>query len=118
MLTATRGYKGAPAVLSNTEIHLANKKKKSIKASEWKWHRKRSSIEPIIGHAKHDHRMNRNYLKGEEGDKINAILSGYGFNIRELLRAILLWLFKDRFRGIITDFMSLMERFNRQYQPV
>lgn len=30
--------------------------------------------------------MNRNYLKGEEGDKINAILAGCDFNIRKLLR--------------------------------
>ena len=111
-----KGYKGAPAVLSNTEIHLANKKKKSMKASEWKWYRRRSSIEPIIGHVKHDHRMDRNYLKGEEGDKINAILAGCGFNIRKLLRAILLWLFKERFSGITTNLMTLIERLNRPFQ--
>ncbi|HTP64322.1 MAG TPA: IS5 family transposase, partial [Geobacteraceae bacterium] len=44
-----KGYKGVPTVLNNTEIHLANKKKKSMKASEWKWYRRRSGIEPIIG---------------------------------------------------------------------
>lgn len=113
-----KGYRGAPAVLSNTEIHLANKKKKSMKASEWKWYRRRSGIEPIIGHVKQDHRMDRNYLKGKEGDKINAILAGCGFNIRKLLRAILLWLFKERFRGITDDITALIERFNRLYQPV
>jgi transposase, IS5 family len=113
-----RGYKGVPAVLSNTEIHLANKKKKSMKASEWKWYRRRSGIEPIIGHAKQDHRMDRNYLKGKEGDRINAILSGCGFNIRKLIRAILLWLFKERFRGIFTDLTTLIDRFNRLYQTV
>jgi IS5 family transposase len=32
--------------------------------------------------------MDRNYLKGEEGDKINAILAGCGFNLRKLLRAM------------------------------
>jgi len=112
-----KGYKGVPTVLNNTEIHLANKKKKSMKASEWKWYRRRSGIEPIIGHAKQDHRMDRNYLKGEEGDKINAILAGCGFNIRKLIRAILLWLFKERFRGISADLMTLIERFNRLYQP-
>lgn len=112
-----KGYKGVPAVLNKTEVHLANKKKKSMKASEWKWYRRRSGIEPIIGHAKHDHRMDRNYLKGTEGDKINAILAGCGFNIRKLLRAILLWLFKERFRGITIDIMTLIERFSRLYQP-
>jgi len=112
-----KGYKGNPAVLGNTEIHLANKKKKTMKASEWKWYRRRSGIEPIIGHTKQDHRMDRNYLKGEEGDKINAILAGCGFNIRKLLRAILFWLFKERFRGINTDLVTLVERFSRQFQP-
>jgi len=113
-----KGYKGAPAILHNTEIHLANKKKKSMKASEWKWYRRRSGIEPIIGHTKQDHRMDRNYLKGEEGDKINAILAGCGFNIRKLLRAILLWLFKERFRGFTTNITTLMESLCFKYQPV
>ena len=113
-----RGYKGVPTVLNNTEIHLTNKKKKSMKASEWKWYRRRSGIEPIIGHAKQDHRMDRNYLRGEEGDRINAILAGCGFNIRKLLRAILLWLFKERFKGVFTNLITLIRRFNLLNQPV
>jgi hypothetical protein len=44
-----KGYKGAPAILNNTKVHLANKKKKSMKPSEWKWYRRRSGVEPIIG---------------------------------------------------------------------
>ena len=78
---------------------MTHKKKKCMKPSEWQWYRRRSAIEPIIGHVKRDHRMDRNYLKGEDGDKINAILAGCGFNIRKLLRAILLWLFKERIKG-------------------
>jgi hypothetical protein len=31
--------------------------------------RRRSAIEPVIGHAKSDHRMDRNYLKGSEGGR-------------------------------------------------
>jgi IS5 family transposase len=113
-----KGYKGNPAVLDKTEIHLANKKKKSMKASEWKWYRRRSSIEPIIGHTKQDHRMDRNYLKGEEGDKINAILAGCGFNIRKLLRAILLWLFKERFRNIASNWIALTRILEPKLQSV
>jgi hypothetical protein len=30
--------------------------------------------------------MNRNYLTGREGDKINAVLSAAGYNLRKLLR--------------------------------
>jgi len=113
-----KGYKGAPNVLNNTEVHLANKKKKSLKPSEWQWYKRRSAIEPVIGHAKSDHRMDRNYLKGKEGDKINAILAGCGFNIRKLLRAILLWLFKEQFRNIATNWIALTRILRNQLQPV
>ena len=47
----------------------------------------RSAVEPKIGHLKSDHRMDRNYLKGPEGDRINALLAGIGANIRKLLAA-------------------------------
>ncbi|HEY9502438.1 MAG TPA: IS5/IS1182 family transposase, partial [Pyrinomonadaceae bacterium] len=49
--------------------------------------KRRNAIEPVIGHEKQDHRLGRNYLKGKEGDRINALLSGCGFNLRKLLRA-------------------------------
>lgn len=112
-----KGYRGVPKEVENTEIHLAGRKKKSMTASEWKWYRRRSSIEPIIGHAKLDHRMDRNFLKGEVGDKINAILAGCGFNLRKLLRAILLFLFKERFKRGPVDWVTLLERFSQFYQP-
>jgi IS5 family transposase len=60
----------------------------------------------------------RNFLKGKEGDKINAILAGCGFNIRKLLRAILLWLFKERFRDILTDWTTLTRLLGQQFQTV
>lgn len=113
-----KGYRGNSTILNNTRIHVTHKKKKSMKPSEWQWYRRRSAIEPIIGHVKHDHRMDRNYLKGEEGDKINAILAGCGFNIRKLLRAILLWVFKERFRGVTNSFKTVLDTFGFRYQPV
>lgn len=48
----------------------------------------RSGIEPIIGHLKQDHRLDRNYLLGKLGDKINAVLAGCGFNLRKILNCI------------------------------
>jgi transposase, IS5 family len=58
--------------------------------------RRRAAIEPTIGHLKSDNRLNRNYLTGREGDKINAVLSAAGYNFRKLLRwlvfAPLFWL--------------------------
>ena len=37
--------------------------------------RRRSAIEPVVGHAKAEHRMGRNFLKGPHGDAANAVLA-------------------------------------------
>ncbi len=90
-----KGYKGNPKQIGDTAIHLASRRKSSMKPSEWRWFRRRSAIEPVIGHMKEDHRMDRNYLKGTDGDKMNAILAACGFNLRKLLRAFIWLLFKE-----------------------
>ena len=48
--------------------------------------KRRAAIEPVIGHTKHDHRMERNYLLGRAGDRINALLSGCAWNLKKLWR--------------------------------
>lgn len=48
--------------------------------------RKRSLVEPIIGHLKSDGYLGRNYLKGELGDKQNVMLTAVGYNFRLLLK--------------------------------
>ncbi len=61
------------------------------KRAKWALRRllkRRSSIEPTIGHLKSDNRLHRNHLKGQAGDKINAVLSAAGYNFRKLLAAI------------------------------
>ena len=90
-----KGYKGNPKQLGNTAVHLATRRKTSMKPSEWRWFKRRSAIEPVIGHLKQDHRLDRNYLKGTDGDQMNAILAACGFNLRKLLRALLWLLFKE-----------------------
>jgi IS5 family transposase len=47
--------------------------------------RRRSAIEPVIGHMKSEGHLDRNYLKGREGDAANAILSAVGYNFRLVL---------------------------------
>ena len=47
--------------------------------------RRRSAVEPLIGHLKDDHRMGRNHLAGSAGDAINPILAAVGYNFRRLL---------------------------------
>lgn len=74
------GYKG------DTEVHIVGTRKMNhMTRSVRKWLKRRNAIEPIFGHLKSDNRMSRNYLKGTDGDQINALLSGCGFNMRKLL---------------------------------
>lgn len=51
--------------------------------------KRRSAIEPVIGHLKHDHALGRNFLQGKQGDRINALLTACGFNLRKLYRCLL-----------------------------
>ena len=67
-------------VIKSGQKRLAPQIKKEMK--------RRSAIEPVIGHLKNDGHLGRNYLKGRLGGKINAILSGIGHNFRLLLRWI------------------------------
>jgi IS5 family transposase len=60
--------------------------------------RRRSAIEPEIGHMKMDGLLGRNYLKGMRGDAINALLCGAGHNLRKILariRALLCLLMRE-----------------------
>lgn len=47
--------------------------------------RRRSAIEPVIGHMKADGKLERHWLKGVHGDATNVILVAAGHNIRLLL---------------------------------
>jgi IS5 family transposase len=47
--------------------------------------RRRSAIEPVIGHLKAEGHLGRCYLKGRAGDAANAILSAVGYNFRRIL---------------------------------
>jgi transposase, IS5 family len=60
----------------------------SLTQEQRRWLKRRQAIEPVIGHTKHDHGMNRCWLKGSEGDALHAVLCAAGFNIRWLMRAI------------------------------
>src|SRR6202790_693011 len=48
--------------------------------------RRRSAVEPVIGHLKAEHRMGRNYLWYRRGDAANAVLAAVGYNFRRLIR--------------------------------
>ena len=48
--------------------------------------KRRAAVEPVIGHLKAEHRMGRNYRKGRDGDRANAVLAAAGYNFSLLLR--------------------------------
>ena len=81
------GYRGVDA--DNPGIAIKHRGKfKTLSAQERKLLRRRQAVEPIIGHLKSDHRMDRCPLKGELGDSVHAVLCAAGYNIRWLLRMI------------------------------
>ena len=79
-----RGFKGTTHHPEDVAVYVSGRKRltRTLKALL----RRRAAIEPVIGHLKHDHRMERNHLLGQEGDRINALLTGCGFNLRKLWR--------------------------------
>ena len=75
------GYEG-PA-----RIHICGRGVKRAEADKRlrRWRRRRAAIEPMIGHMKNDGRLGRNWLKGEQGDRTNVVLSACGQNLRLIL---------------------------------
>ena len=84
---ADLGYRGVDKDSPGVEIKHRGKEKR-LTEDERRLLKRRQAIEPIIGHLKADHRMDRCHLKGTEGDAIHAVLCAAGYNIRWLLRMI------------------------------
>lgn len=81
------GYRGVDQ--DNPDVSIKHRGKyKGLTVKERRLLRRRQAIEPIIGHLKSDHRMNRCHLKGAQGDALHAVLCAAGYNIRWLLRMI------------------------------
>lgn len=81
---ADKGYRGAKYWPERAEVLISGRKR--LKARLKKLLKRRSAVEPIIGHLKHDHRLSRNLLKGKLGDHLNALLAGTAFNLKKLIR--------------------------------
>lgn len=78
------GYRGHDAKGGHTEVYISRQRdlpsptiKRELK--------RRSAIEPVIGHQKSDGLLERNHLAGAAGDATNAILAAAGHNLRLLL---------------------------------
>ena len=79
-----KGYRGHD-YKGSAVVRLAGSSNAGLSASELKRQRRRSSVEPVMGHLKSDHRLARCFLKCREGDRLNLLGSAVGFNVRKLL---------------------------------
>ena len=75
--------------------------------------RRRSAIEPEIGHMKTDGRLSHCALKGTIGDALFAALCACGHNIRKILAHLRSWLV-----WMIAAISNPVYQPGRQYQPV
>ena len=81
-----KGYRGHDA--PNPHRVFISGQKRGVFGAIKRELRRRSAIEPVIGHMKAEGHLGPCYLKGTAGDAANAILTAVGHN----LRLVLAWL--------------------------
>ena len=82
------GYKGH-GCSKDSVVYVQGQKRKTLTRAIKKKLKRRSAVEPTIGHLKDDNRMKRNYLKGTEGDKLNANLCSCRLQFTQITQGIL-----------------------------
>jgi IS5 family transposase len=85
MVFVDRGYRGVE--IDQVQIWRSGQKRgvtRSLRAMI----RRRSAIEPTIGHMKADGKLDRNWLKGALGDALHAVLCGAGHNLRLIINKL------------------------------
>ena len=74
-IVADRGYRGHNAPPGHAfKVYISGQRRRVTETIKREL-RRRSAVEPVIGHAKTEHRMARNYLAGTHGDAANAVLA-------------------------------------------
>lgn len=109
-----RGYRGKKQI-GDTQILIPGKPTKTTsyyhQRKQRQAHRKRAAIEPVIGHIKSDHRLNRNFYKGIVGDNINIMLAAAAFNFKRMMNK---W--RSSFWHFLSNgFSQLCNRFVNQF---
>jgi IS5 family transposase len=95
-----RGYRGckrkveAEVILPGVPLKKDDEKERQRKR---RLCQKRSAIEPIIGHLKHDFRLARNWLKGSQGDAINLLMAASAWNFRKWMAIFFLFEYRGNF---------------------
>ena len=85
-ILADKGYRGHNAPPDYKFRVFMSGQKRGVTPAIKRELRRRSAVEPVIGHLKAEHRMDRNYLWYRRGDANNAVLAAVGYNFRRLIR--------------------------------
>ena len=109
------GYKGHGCNSDQLTVWLSGAKR-GVTAAIKRKIKRRSAIEPVIGHMKSDGRLSRNYLKGADGDAINALMCAVGHNLRKILKK--LRLFYAFFYTLLVSALKLNLQNQLSYQAV
>jgi transposase, IS5 family len=91
-ILADKGYRGHNAPPDYRFRVFTSGQKRRMTPKIKREMRRRSAVEPVIGHLKSDHRMDCNYLWHRQGDATNAVLAAVGYNFRRLIRWLALFL--------------------------
>ena len=100
-----KGYKGHGCALNACKVFISGAKR-GITPAIHKRLKRRSAIEPVIGHMKSDSRLARNFLKGTHGDAVNVLLCACAHNLRKILNK--LRLFCAQMRVKLCDLLVLL----------
>jgi len=113
-----KGYKGHGVDPERSRVLISGTRKLGYTLKRHL--RRRSAIEPEIGHMKSDGLLGRNFLKGTQGDAINAILCGVGHNLRKILARLraLLYLLTGAARAVVSDLIARLEALSLQQHPL
>ena len=98
---ADRGYRGHG--VTDAQVFISGQRR-GVTRSIRRELKRRSAIEPEIGHMKNDGHLGRCFLKGAEGDAMNILLVAAGHNLRKTINwlrclfARFLWVRTDQIR--------------------
>ncbi len=83
IVLADRGYRGVTPPNPATRLILSHTRR--LPPALKRLLKRRQVVEPVIGHMKADGLLSRNWLKGEAGDALHAVMCGAGHNLRLIL---------------------------------
>tara|TARA_R110000850_G_scaffold276059_1_gene416815 strand:+ start:124 stop:453 length:330 start_codon:yes stop_codon:yes gene_type:complete len=78
------GYRGRQ--LDKARV-LHKGRPKQLMTSDWRWLKRRQTVEPVIGHLKSDTGCGC-HLKDQLDDTLNAVVAAAGYNLRWLMRRL------------------------------